>query len=104
MKLLYKYDSDMKLIEIIESNDNKFIENTTDVSPTDGLYDPTWNGQEWVGKTLDEFLADNPEMPDEPSQQEQLNATVLAQIAQNKADQDKFNAQVLLAIANKGGN
>jgi hypothetical protein len=105
MKNIYLFDQTTKLfvgVEVITDSD-EVPENSTETKPIDGLYDPIWNGKEWVGKTLEEFIADNPEKPNEPTQQEQLNATVLAQIAQNKADQDKFNAQILLQLA-KGGN
>ena len=106
MKNIYLFDQKTKEfvgVSVIANSDD-VPENATESKPTDGLYEPSWNGKEWVGKTLEEFLADNPETPDELTSQDQLNATVLAQIAQNKADQDKFNAEVLLAIASKGGN
>lgn len=69
----------------------------------DGTFDdsfPMWRVSEGT-LVKDEANYSAPE--EQPTSQEQLNATVLAQIAQNKADQDKFNAQILLQLA-KGGN
>lgn len=101
MKILYEINDDGKPTGRTQLVDDSTIE--TDSLKfgweNDGFNEHIWSDGKWI--------ANNDNRPDdvlEPTQQEQLNATVLAQIAQNKADQEEFNAQALLAIANKGGN
>lgn len=95
MKKWYLFDKSTGAYEFNYLEAAEQPDNSTDVDPGD-LTNPIWDGSQWV--------AGQSEVPEEqPTQQEQLNASVLAQIAQNKADQDKFNAQILLQLA-KGGN
>ena len=95
MKKWYLFNKDSGSYEFNYMEAAEQPENSTDADPGD-LTNPIWDGNQWItGKS---------EVPEiMPTSQEQLNATLLAQIAQNKADQDKFNAQILLAMA-KGGN
>lgn len=95
----YKIDASgrIKAINPVDETEGIIIE--TDLWDS-SLSIPKWNGEKWVESITEGELSKGDE---QPTSQEQLNATVLAQIAQNKADQDKFNAQILLAMA-KGGN
>ena len=79
-------------------DDYKLSENETFVEPADGLNTPIlFNGTSWEG-------AKNPEielldLPDSGPSTEM--AALALTVAQNKADQDTVNAQLLLAAANQ---
>lgn len=70
------------------------VSNTTSVKPADGLYDPKWNGSEWVGKTLEQFIEDHKDDPQEPAlptvEQQQI-----AELIKSNAQQMALNAQLI---------
>ena len=88
MKPIYLFDQiTKKFVGVTLIADSDVVsENATAIKPTDGLYDPTWNGKDWVGKTLDEFVKDNPPADPEPNQQEQINVALTQELAQTKAE------------------
>ncbi|WP_261805690.1 hypothetical protein [Lapidilactobacillus luobeiensis] len=66
----------------------------------DGFYNHVWTDSGWIGNN-----DGRPESTPDPTTQDQINASVLAQIAQDKSDQAVFNSQMLLQVATlKGGN
>lgn len=104
MKLTYVYDPETKYFQnVVEAEDGETVENSTELKPEDGLYNPKWDGSKWVGQTLDEFIESNP--PDttiESSKQDQINA----QLLKSFATQQLTNATLVKQIAElqKGGN
>lgn len=44
--------------------------NETFTKPKDGLYDPTWNGSDWVGISAEEYYKQHPVAPVKPSAQQ----------------------------------
>ena len=44
--------------------------NETFKKPKDGLYDPTWNGSDWVGISAEEYYKQHPVAPVKPSAQQ----------------------------------
>lgn len=44
--------------------------NETFKKPKDGLYDPTWNGSDWVGISAEEYYKQHPVAPVKPSTQQ----------------------------------
>lgn len=108
MQLIYFYNDQRQLdhSELVD-DDYQLPANATDIRPADGLYEPlSFTGTDWVGVTREEWLANQPEPePTQPTEQDKINAQLLMADAANKAAQAKFNAQILLEIANeKGGN
>lgn len=78
--------------------------NATTIAPKNGLYEPiSWNGSAWVGTTKTDWLAAHPVLASEPTDQDKTNASVMLQIAINKATQDQFNSQLLLQTASING-
>lgn len=84
------------------------VVNSTPINPGD-LVDPIFDSDNnrWTGKDFKTWQARQYQISldtqvsngQKPTEQQQLNATLLAEIAANKAQQDKFNAQTLLQIA-----
>lgn len=106
MKVLYFYDEKnqfdhSKLVQ----DDAQIQQNSTFVAPENGLYEPiTWDGSAWVGTAKEVWLKEHPVPTPEPTDQDKTNAAIMLQIARNKAVQNQFNAQAMLAIAaNNGG-
>ena len=79
-------------------DDYKLSENETFVEPADGLNTPIiFDGTNWNGAAEPEIeLLD---LPDSGSSTDKTVSELTLQIAQNKADQDTINAQLLLAAA-----
>lgn len=73
------------------------------IKPADGLYMPIKIDlvkQAWFGATREDWLAGLPAPdPATPTAEQQNQAALLLQMAQNKAAQDKFNAQIMLQVA-----
>ena len=118
MKVAYFYNQETKVYdhaELVKDGDTAPTSGTgtngeslgvTLTRPADGLYDPRKfdvDGDVWTGDTKEHWLATHPSPTPEPTAQEQANAAMLLQIAQNKATQDQFNAQTLLQIASMNG-
>lgn len=119
MKVAYFYNSETKVYdhaELVKDGDTVPTSGTgtngealgvTMTRPADGLYEPRkfdTDGNVWTGAAKEDWLAAHPVPTPEPTAQEKANASMLLQIAQNKAAQDQFNAQTLLQIASMGGN
>lgn len=78
--------------------------NATTLAPESGLYEPiSWDGSVWIGADKADWLAAHPAPTPEPTDQDKTNASLMLQIAQNKSEQEKFSAQVLLQIATLNG-
>lgn len=93
-------------------DDNYVIQaSETEVKPVDGLYTPiTWNGNTWVGTDQDvwkkaqdtyweAYYKEHPDEKPKPDPTAEALAQITLSAAQNKADQDAVNAQLLLATA-----
>lgn len=109
-KILYTYlpnDHDFLVSEV--NDDYQLQINETFVAPvgTDGTgikLPVTFDGAKWIEATDDEhkaYSATNTDSnaPTEPSDADKAVAALTLQLAQNKADQDAVNAQLLLATA-----
>ena len=84
MKYLYEYDPETKVFthQIFEVEDDQSIENTTDIKPEDGLYEPIiFDGKKWSGITQEEFIEQNPPEPQEPTDQDEIIANITKQTA-----------------------
>lgn len=109
MKVIYKYDKNKVFTFSERVADNYVLQSgETFVEPPIGAYQPvTWNGLEWVSGSKDDFdqsvaeqqAANEKENPTELSDTDKAVAALTLQLAQNKADQDTVNAQLLLATA-----
>ena len=119
MKQVYFYDSTTKEFAGYDVIDDtaEIPANATTVEPVDsngvGLYDPTWNESthSWDSLTEDEWKQKHaaPEVKPEPSQDQQMLATLTKQVIQLQvanAQQQKVNASLTkqLMDLNKGGN
>lgn len=118
MKVAYFYSQETKIYdhaELVKEGDPAPTSGTgangealgvTMTWPADGLYEPRKfdaDGDVWTGDTKEHWLAAHPTPTPEPTAQEQANASILLQIAQNKAAQDKTNATMILQIAKMNG-
>lgn len=70
MNVVYLYDPKTKLFTssmIIYSEADK-PDNSTYIEPINpdhtGMYDPKWDGKKWVGKSYEEWAAEQPDDPD----------------------------------------
>jgi len=97
MKMKYVYDDEKYLVSSSQVvDDYMLLDNETFIAPNQGLNTPIlFNGTSWEG-------AKNPEiellgLPDNGPSTEM--AALALTVAQNKADQDTVNAQLLLAMA-----
>ena len=119
MKQVYFYDSTTKEFAGYDVIDDtaEIPANATTVEPVDsngvGLYDPTWNESthSWDSLTEDEWKQKHaaPEVKPEPTQDQQMLATLTKQVMQLQvanAKQQKVNASLTkqLMDLNKGGN
>ena len=98
-KLKYVFDENKILVKTdFVSDDYMLLDNETFTAPEPGLNTPVKlvDGK-WVGSTEPEVeLLD---LPDSGSSTDKTVSELTLQIAQNKADQDTINAQLLLAAA-----
>ena len=111
-KAVYMYDdnnqfTNTKLVE----DDYQISGNETFIAVPDGQYQPSkFTGTKWVGNDQDTwqaaqdaqtaaYLKAHPELAPKPSVTDQGLAALALTVAQNKADQDVANAQLLLAAA-----
>ena len=118
--LIFIYDKETKryMYPVSDYPDNYDLpENATTVKPVDsngvGLYDPTWNEStnSWDSLTEEERKKKYtvPEVKPEPTQDQQMLATLTKQVMQLQAaitQQQKVNASLTkqLMDLNKGGN
>jgi hypothetical protein len=111
MKVIYLYDDNGYFAG------GKWVDDTyqlqpgeTVLKPSNDLYDPKWTGKTWTGSDKETWeaqqlvndtnLTENIPLPsNNPTPLDKTLAMLTLQIAQNKADQDKLNAQLLLATA-----
>lgn len=78
--------------------------NETFTKPKDGLYDPTWNGSDWVGISAEEYYKQHPVEPAKPTAQQTAMAGLLKDVATIKTDsksQDVLNANVMKQLADQ---
>lgn len=92
------WDGDFKIID----EHYQTLKNETLVAPPEGLLEPiTFNFDDhtWSGVDQETFDAAHPAPVLPPTVGQQQQAQILLTVAKNKADQDKINAQLLLATA-----
>ena len=92
------WDGDFKIVD----EHYQTLKNETLVDPPDGLLEPiTFNFDDntWSGVDQETFDAVHPALVLQPTVGQQQQAQILLTVAKNKADQDKINAQLLLATA-----
>lgn len=105
MKLLYYWDDNGAFSKsVFYQTDadvpNPVPANATTVAPVNGLYDPKWNGNEWVGITEADWMAQQPApTPATPTTDQEAQAQLALQLAKTTQAQATFNAQVLLELA-----
>lgn len=93
----YAWNSEMKFSGFKQVNDDYQLQsNETFKRPKDGLYDGTWNGDDWVGITREEWEAKQPKEPVEPSAEQQMIATLGQQ--QAKTDANVKQMQQMIAM------
>lgn len=64
--------------------------NETFKKPKDGLYDPTWNGSDWVGISAEEYYKQHPIEPAKPSATEQTLNVLGQQVATLTAENQQL--------------
>lgn len=114
MKAIYFYDPKTKIFistDVI-SDSADLPENCTTVQPINedgsGMYDPTWDGEKWVGLTQEEFNDSHkddpkPEVPPTEPSDVQKSITLLAQDLATIKKQNKQLQEAVTTIA-MGGN
>lgn len=81
--LAYEIKSDKRLGAITRHPAGYVLQaNETFKKPKDGLYDPTWNGSDWVGISAEEYYKQHPVAPVKPSAQQQVMMAQQADITQ----------------------
>lgn len=71
---------------------------STSVKPADGLYDPKWNGSEWVGKTLEQFIEDHKDDTQEAAPQPTAEQQQLSDLIKGNVQQTALNARLIKQI------
>lgn len=96
--VIYSFDEGKQFKStVLVSPEHQLTANETNVVVPAGIKTPAkFDGTQWVNATDDEFSAAHPVTP---SSADQAVAALTLQLAQNKADQDAANAQLLLATA-----
>lgn len=103
--MFFKYDATDKHytgIAEIEVANSTPINPGSLVNPVFDVANNRWTGEDfnnWQAQQYQKSLDNQAGNSQKPTAQQQLNATLMAEIAANKAQQDKFNAQTLLQIA-----
>lgn len=64
--------------------------NETFKKPKDGLYDPTWNGSDWVGISAEEYYKQHPVAPVKPSATQQTLNVLGQQVATLTAENQQL--------------
>lgn len=111
-KVVYTYDDNNHFTGTkLVADDYEINGNETFVIVPNGQYQPsTWTGTAWVETPQadweanqkaeqEAYLKAHPELAPQPSADQQALAQLALTVAQNKTDQDKTNAQLLLATA-----
>lgn len=81
--LAYEIKSDKRLGAITRHPAGYVLQaNETFKKPKDGLYDPTWNGSDWVGISAEEYYKQHPVAPVKPSDQQKVTMVQQADITQ----------------------
>lgn len=103
--LTYEIKSDKRLGAITRHPAGYVLQaNETFTKPKDGLYDPQWNGSDWVGISAEEYYKQHPVEPAKPSAQQTVMAGLLKDVATIKTDsksQDALNANVMKQLADQ---
>ena len=81
--ITYGINDDKSLGAIIRHPQGYVLQaNETFTKPKDGLYDPTWNGSDWVGISAEEYYKQHPVAPIKPSDQQKVTMAQQADITQ----------------------
>ena len=68
--------------------------NETFKKPKDGLYDPTWNGSDWVGISAEEYYKQHPVAPVKPSAQQAAMVALGQQVGNLIAENQTLKTQL----------
>lgn len=68
--------------------------NETFTKPKDGLYDPTWNGSDWVGIIAEEYYNQHPVAPVKPSAQQTAMVALGQQVGNLIAENQTLKTQL----------
>ena len=68
--------------------------NETFTKPKDGLYDPQWNGSDWVGISKEEYYKKYPVEPAKPSAQQTAMVALGQQVGNLIAENQTLKAQL----------
>ena len=68
--------------------------NETFTKPKDGLYDPTWNGSDWVGISAEEYYKQHPVAPVKPSAQQAAMVALGQQVGNLIAENQTLKTQL----------
>lgn len=68
--------------------------NETFKKPKDGLYDPTWNGSDWVGISAEEYYKQHPVAPVKPSAQQTAMVALGQQVGNLIAENQTLKTQL----------
>lgn len=69
--LTYEIKADKRLGEMTRRPAGYVLQsNETFTKPKDGLYDPQWNGSDWVGISAEDYYKQHPTAPVKPSAQQ----------------------------------
>lgn len=105
MNTYYLYDEETKEFDGAISAEEQPANGTLIPIPL-GLYMPIKfdeAAQIWTGLTEDEWQKNHPNKEPKPSDSDKALAALTLQMAKQSEKQDKFNAQLLLKLAQLGG-
>lgn len=89
--LTYEIKSDKRLGAITRHPAGYVLQaNETFKKPKDGLYDPTWNGSDWVGISAEEYYKQHPVAPVKPSATQQTLNVLGQQVATLTAENQQL--------------
>lgn len=93
--LSYEIKSDKRLGAITRHPAGYVLQaNETFKKPKDGLYDPTWNGSDWVGISAEEYYKQHPVAPVKPSAQQTAMVALGQQVGNLIAENQTLKTQL----------
>lgn len=93
--LAYEIKSDKRLGAITRHPAGYVLQsNETFKKPKDGLYDPTWNGSDWVGISAEEYYKQHPVAPVKPSAQQTAMVALGQQVGNLIAENQTLKTQL----------
>lgn len=93
--LTYEIKADKRLGAITRRPAGYVLQsNETFKKPKDGLYDPTWNGSDWVGISAEEYYKQHPVAPVKPSAQQTAMVALGQQVGNLIAENQTLKTQL----------